>query len=48
MQTLTGKHSPGADPGLLRRFLEDCQKSKYSIRTVRFMRVTLIEQSNNV
>ena len=36
----------GAYPGHLMRPLENGQISKYFIRTVRFMQVTLIKQSN--
>ena len=36
----------GADPGRLLRLLEDDQKLKYIIRTVKSLPVTLIEHSN--
>ena len=36
----------GADLDNLQRLLEDGQKSKYSIRAVKFLQVTLIKQSN--
>ena len=36
----------GEDPDYFLRLLDDGQKSKYSIRTVKLLQVTLIEQSN--
>ena len=42
--TITSYTLSGADPGCL-KLLEDGQKSKYFIRTVKFLQFALIEQS---
>ena len=39
-------YKPGVDPHRLLRLLEDGQKSKYSIRTVKLLQLTPIVQSN--
>ena len=38
----------GADPDCFLRLLEDGQKSKHFIRTVKLLQVTLIKQSDNI